>query len=148
MASADPAWGMAVDAPPRPVELETDPKREWFVILVAALAVVAAGVLLSNTTPAHLVEITIENTTENDLTLLAQSPGEERFTFIGNVDRDETRTLEAVLDQGDTWVIALRYADTVVSEQTVSRDELVEGWSIPPEVANAIREAGFTPSAP
>ena len=139
---------MAVDAPPRPVDLEIDPKRDWLVIVVAALVVVAAGMLIAEVTPSHLDEITIENTTENDLTLLAQSPGEERFTYIGNVDRDETRTLEAVLDQGETWVIALRYADTVVSEQIVSRDELVAGWSIPPEVAEAIREAGFTPSAP
>jgi hypothetical protein len=139
---------MAVDAPPRPVDLEIDPKRDWLVILVAALVVVAAGVLIARVTPSHLDEITIENPTENDLTLLAQSPGEEGFTYIGNVDRDETRTLEAVLDQGETWVIALRYADTVVSEQTVTRDELVAGWSIPPEVADSIREAGFTPSAP
>jgi hypothetical protein len=139
---------MAVDAPPRPVGLEIDPKRDWLVIIVAALVVVGAGLVIARYTPSHLDHITIENPTENDLTLLAQAPGEEGFTFIGNVDRDETRTLEAVLDQGDTWVIALRYADTVVSEQTVSRQELVDGWTIPPEVADAIQEAGFTPSAP
>lgn len=139
---------MAVDAPPRPADVEVDPKRDWFVILVAALVVVAAGMLLARATPTHLDEITVENTTENDLTLLAQAPGDDGFTPIGNVDRDETRTLSAVLDQGDTWVIALRYADTVVSEQEVSRDELVEGWTIPPEVADEIAAAGFTPSAP
>lgn len=139
---------MAVDAPPRPTDVEVDPKRDWFVILVAALVVVAAGMLLARATPTHLDEITVENTTENDLTLLAQAPGDDGFTPIGNVDRDETRILSAVLDQGDTWVIALRYADTVVSEQEVSRDELVEGWTIPPEVADEIAAAGFTPSAP
>jgi hypothetical protein len=139
---------MAVDAPPRTLGVETDATREWLVILVAALLVVAAGLLLGRATPTHLDEITIENTTENDLTILARSPGEQRYTVIGNVDRDETRTLQAVIDQGDTWVLSFRYADVVVSEQTVSRDDLVDGWTIPPEVGDAIAEAGFTPSAP
>jgi len=139
---------MAVDAPPRKLGVETESTREWLVIVVAALLVVAAGLLLGRATPDHLDEITIENTTENDLTLLAAAPGEDRFTFIGNVDRDETRTLQAVIDQGDTWVIAFRYADEVVAEETVSRDELVEGWAIPESVSEAITEAGFTPSAP
>jgi hypothetical protein len=139
---------MPVDAPPRRLGVETKATREWLVIFLAALAVVAVGLLLGRATPTHLDDITIENPTENDLTLLAQSPGEERFTFIGNVDRDETRTLQAVLDQGDTWVIRFRYADTVVAEETVSRQELVDGWTIPDSVADALTEAGFTPSAP
>jgi hypothetical protein len=139
---------MAVDAPPRRLGVETKATREWLVILLAAFAVMVAGLLLGRATPTHLDEITIENPTENDLTLLAQSPGESRYTFIGNVDRDETRTLEAVLDQGDTWVIRFRYADTVVAEETVTRQELVDGWTIPDSVGDAVAEAGFSPSAP
>ncbi|OWY61215.1 hypothetical protein B7486_64965 [cyanobacterium TDX16] len=139
---------MAVDAPPRSLGVETDSPREWLVIVVAALLVVAAGLLLGRVTPTHLDEITIENPTENDLTILARSPGEQGATVIGNVDRDETRTLQAVIDQGDTWVLSFRYADVVVSEQTVSRDDLVDGWTIPAEVGDALAEEGFTPSAP
>lgn len=137
-----------MDAPPRAIDVETDATREWLVILVAALLVVGAGLLIGRITPSHLDAITIENPTQNDLTLLAQAPGSSGYTVIGNVDRDETRTLRAVLDQGDTWVIVFRYANTVVAEETVTRAELVDGWTIPESVDEALVDAGFTPSAP
>jgi len=137
-----------VDAPPRPVDLDTTPRREWVVVLVAALAVAGCGFLLTFVTPEHVDEVTIENPTENDLTLVAHAPDEDSVTFIGNVERGDTRTLHQVLDQGETWVIEMRYAGQVVAEETVTRDELRDGWSIPTEVGEQIADAGFTPSAP
>jgi hypothetical protein len=138
---------MPVDAPPRPVDLDTHARREWLVVLVAAVAVGAAGWLLASYTPEH-VEISIENPTENDLTLLAHAPGEESVTVIGNVERGDIRRLQAVLDQGSTWVIELRYAGVTVDELSVERSELEAGWTIPAEVGDKVAEAGFTPSAP
>ena len=138
---------MPVDAPPRPVDLDTHARRDWLVVLVAAAAVAVCGWLLASVTPQH-VEISIENPTENDLTLVAHAPDEDTVTIVGNVERGETRQLDAVLDQGPTWVIELRYAGVTIDEIPVDRSELVDGWTIPAEVGDKVADAGFTPSAP
>lgn len=140
---------MTVDAPARPpVDLDQKPAKDWIVIGLAAVLVVLCGMAISAVTPHHLESITVENPTQNDLSLFARAPDETGVTAIGNVDRDDSAELEAVLDQGETWVIELEYAGVQVGEETVSRDELEAGWTIPPEVADQIAEAGFTPSPP
>lgn len=138
---------MPVDAPPRPVDLDTHARRDWLVVLIAAAAVAVCGWLLASVTPGH-VAISIENPTENDLTLVAHAPDEDTVTVIGNVERGESRQLDAVLDQGSTWVIEMRYAGVTIDEISVDRSELVDGWTIPAEVGDKVADAGFTPSAP
>lgn len=140
---------MTVDAPARPpVDLDQEPAKDWIVIGLAAVLVVLCGMAIAAVTPHHLESITVENPTQNDLSLFARAPDESGVTAIGNVDREDSAELEAVLDQGETWVIELEYAGVQVGEETVSRDELEAGWTIPAEVADQIAEAGFTPSPP
>jgi hypothetical protein len=67
------------------------------------------------------------------------------------VNRETTKTIEAVIDQGDTWVFRLQQGGENAGEFTVSRDDLVrDQWRarIPDEAGHRLAGMGVPPSLP
>ncbi len=70
---------------------------------------------------------------------------------VGAFGRERTRTVEELADQGLQWVFSFSCGGAKGGAVAVSRDELVrDGWrmGVPGDVAQRLRGAGLTESAP
>src|SRR5437660_1305588 len=70
---------------------------------VAAAALFAVVQRLAHT-PSKVERVTIVNPTPYDLEVEVSGADRSTGLTLGAVDREQTKTIEAVIDQGDQWV--------------------------------------------
>jgi hypothetical protein len=99
--------------------------------------------------PPFVDRIAIENRTEYKLEVDVAGAERDLWLDLGAVNRKTTKTIEAVIDQGDTWVFRLHYGGENAGEFTVSRDDLVrDRWraQFPDEAGHRLAGMGVPPS--
>lgn len=99
--------------------------------------------------PPFVDRVAIENRTQYQFEVDVAGAEGDLWLDLGTVSRETTKTIQAVIDQGDTWVFRLQYGGDHVGEFTVSRDDLERGeWRarIPDEVGHRLAGMGVPPS--
>ena len=120
-------------------------------VVIAVLTTVFAllVVLPATRSPAFIDRVTVVNpqpwSVEVDVT------GEERDGVVGiaSVGREQSQTVEEVLDQGRSWVFRFSYGGADGGELVIARAQLERaGWkvTVPEEFAARMRAAGMGPS--
>ena len=138
---------LGIESPPVPT-----PARTVRVGLVATVAVVVALAVLATLLsrgPSYVPRLTIDNPTLYQVQVHVLPPGENATLALGAPPREQIHTVEQVIDQGAAWEFRFSYGRHDAGSITVSRDQLErDGWriTVPPEVGERLREAGFTPS--
>jgi len=100
--------------------------------------------------PALVPRVTAVNPGEYQVNVDVGRAGHAGSTDLGTLDREATKVLEEIADQGPTWVFRFSYGKMPVGELTVSRIQLErDGWkfTVPPEVTGHLRAAGRPPSS-
>jgi hypothetical protein len=137
--------------PSRPPVLRS--RRPTAVIVVASmLAAVAVWVLAERlVSSAPFVDrVTIINPTPHELQVEVSTSGGGTGVDLGAVAREETKTFEDVLDQGDEWIVRFRSAHLAGGEVRVAKADLARGdWkvTVPSAVWDRLAAEGATPSA-
>ena len=136
--------------PPRPPSVRVPPRV--FAIAAAAL-VVAGGLFLVGRhlmpSPSRVDRVTIVNPTPYDLEVDVAGAGRATGLSLGAVGRDQTRTIDDVLDQGRQWVFTFRHGHDDGGALTIARERLAgDHWqvTIPATVADRLTAAGASPS--
>ncbi|HZQ75753.1 MAG TPA: hypothetical protein VFE55_00375 [Acidimicrobiia bacterium] len=136
--------------PPRPSPART-PRRTVIIAVAAvaaALALVIAGQRLLPT-GATVRRITVNNPTPYHLEIDAAGTGRSRAVTLGPIGREQEKTFEGVIDQGDEWIFRFASGGTGGGEMRVSRAQLTQdGWkiTISDDVARRLEAAGVPPS--
>jgi hypothetical protein len=136
--------------PPRPPDVRS--RRP--VILVGIAALLVAGALFGLVqrlvpSKSFVDRVTVINPTPYELNVEAGGAGEETGVLLGTVPREQTKSFEDVLDQGEVWTFRFSAADRPGGEITVTRDDLARGqWklTVPGAVADRLGAAGAAPA--
>jgi len=126
-----------------------NPERAIGLFLGAAVLVVLL-LAPSLDAGAFVPRLAVENPTSFDLTIEVADGDRNGWSEVGVVRREAEEVVEEVADPGTTWILRFSYAGYEGGEVTVSRSELgAAGWRlvIPAEVDEALKAAGFLPSA-
>ena len=125
------------------------------VVLFGLLAVIAALLLFVLTqrlipSPSFVDRVTIVNPTPYQINVEVSGAGRDIGIGLGAVPREQTKTFEDVLDQGDQWIFRFFAAGFNGGEVSVSKEDLLRGqWklTVPGAVAERLAAAGASPSA-
>ena len=134
-------------APPRPVHIarQAGPDRVFRMVLAIGLAVLGLWVVIAAlVTPAKIERLEIENPTRFDVHVTV-SGSDGSSILLGTVSRQDARSFQDVIDQGDDWTFAFDAQGVSGGAMTVSRSELLEsGWTlrIPDRVAGELLGRG------
>ena len=97
------------------------------VALGIAAWLVAIGRLLAG--PSFVERIVVVNPTAYDVEVAVTDGGRDGWLGLGAVEDGATQQFQAVLDQGDVWIV--RFAEGKGGELQLTRDELRRaGWRI------------------
>jgi len=136
--------------PPRPSPARA-PRRVAMIAVVAAVAAVALVVVAQKLlpSPAATRRITVNNTTPFHLEIDAAGTGRARAVTLGPIGREQRKTFDGVIDQGDEWIFRFSSGGTDGGEMRVSRAQLQQdGWTLTvgDEVGRRLQAAGVPPS--
>ena len=96
-------------------------------------------------------EITIVNQTEYGATVAVTNGERNGWLELAALSPDSTKTVEAVVDQGDSWIFRFDYIGQHEEEVETTRSDL-EGsdWTIevPPSFEERLHELGIPPPPP
>ena len=141
-----PSTSTVPESPPRPPRAPSH--LPTVVAVVAACGLLLAQVAALLALPDRVDRITIHNATDYHLDLrLRDSPDGSRL-LLGPVARNSTKTIRAVIDPGDTFVIEGSYGGIEVDALTFHRAALEQDdWeiTIPAGVADPLRADGLVP---
>ena len=136
--------------PPRPPAVRS---RRPALLLGVLIVIAAAGAyqLIQGLDPSKsfVDRVTIVNPTPYELEVEVSGPDRASTIDLGTVPREQTKTFEDVLDQGDGWTFRFALAHLQGGEITVTRDDLARGeWrvTVPSAVADRLAAAGASPS--
>ena len=125
--------------------------RVGAVILVSAIGLASLfAVTRLGQRDVSYVRITIENPLPYLVNVDVTGARRDGWFDLGSIGRQRTRMVEQVVDQGDEWVFRFSYGGVQAGEMVMAGDELAkEGWriTVPPAVADRLREAGLRESA-
>lgn len=116
----------------------------------AALGVLFAVTRLGVGETISYRRLTVENPSPYAISVDVTGAERDGWLNLGSVPREGRRTVQEVADQGQKWIFRFSYGGVDAGEVTVNRDQLAKnGWSVtvPPEVAERLREAGLSESA-
>jgi hypothetical protein len=116
--------------------------------VLAAAALFAVVQRLAHT-PSKVERVTIVNPTPYDLEVEVSGADRSTGLTLGAVDREQTKTIEDVIDQGDQWVFRFSRGHDAVGDLTLSKDQLGrDHWRVPvpSSVAGRLAAAGAAPS--
>ena len=104
---------------------------DWLRMALVALGIavwlVAMGRLLAG--PSFVERIVVVNPTAYDVEVAVTDGERDGWLGLGAVEDGTTQQFQAVLDQGDVWIV--RFADGKGGELQLTRDELRRvGWRI------------------
>lgn len=121
-------------------------ESDMFAFALAALVAVGFGnVFLRD--PPRVDSVSLHNPTGYDIAV--QVSGEDSgWLPLSTARRHDTKTVEGVIDQGDTWTFRFRAQGRPGGEIRLDRDQLeATGWvvEIPPAVEDHLRDAGAPP---
>jgi hypothetical protein len=126
------------------------PRRVLVAVLAAAaVAAVAVAVAPWFRTDSPVARLTIDNPTVYQVNVEV-SGGDGGWLDLGAVDRQGSKTVEEVTDQGANWVFRFSYGGVDAGEATVARTDLAgAGWrvTVPDAVGQRLHDAGLAPSA-
>jgi len=115
-------------------------------LAAAAIFVLLLGAACSNV--SFVDEVTIVNDTEYSANVDVTDSTREGWLALTTVGAQSTRTVEAVIDQGEVWIFRFDYVGKHQEEVEVSRREL-EGndWTveIPESFEQRLRDLGVPP---
>ena len=114
-----------------------------------ALALIL-GVLWSVRSPGVVDRLTIDNRTPYPVEVSAAGASGDAHLDLGPVSAGTRHTFEAVVDQGDRWVVHVTSASTDGGEVVVRRHDLQQAdWviTIPDRVGAKLAERGATAGA-
>jgi hypothetical protein len=136
--------------PPRPPSVRVPPR---VFAIVAAVVVAAGGLFLVRQhlmpSPSRVDRVTIVNPTPYDLEVDVAGAGRATGLTLGAVGRDQTKTIEDVVDQGRQWVFTFRHGHDEAGALTIAKEQLAgDHWqvTIPASVADRLAGAGAFPS--
>jgi hypothetical protein len=95
-------------------------------------------------------QLTVDNQTTYDVNVEVTGVNRDRWLDVGYFRRETRRRVEEVADQGREWVFRFSYGGFRAGDLVVSREQLMrDGWriTVPPNVAERLREAGLSESA-
>ena len=90
--------------------------------------------------PAFVERLTVVNSTAYGVDIAVSGAAHRGWLELGVAENDATTSFDAVLDQGDTWIV--RLADGEGGELRLTRDELRRaGWrvQVPPAMEARLR---------
>lgn len=120
-----------------------------YACLAAALALMAVGARLLQLPPV-VPTLTVVNPGPYQVKVEITDGTRNGWLDFGSVERESTKTVEEVIDQGRTWVLRFSYSGAQAGESVVDRSAL-EGdgrkIAVPAQVEERLREAGLAPSA-
>lgn len=117
---------------------------------VAVLVAVYIVIFLTLRMPQVVPRLTIVNPHDWFANVEVTSGGANHWTALLGVDRQGTRQLEEVYDQGSTWRFRFSYANVDGGEMTISRHDLAAAnWTIrvPDQFAQRMKEAHLPASS-
>ncbi len=125
------------------------PKIGLYACLAAALVLMLVGVSLLKL-PEVVPKLTVVNPGVYQVHVEVAGSSRDGWLDLGTVERESTKTIEELIDQGDTWVFRFSYGGVGAGEAVVVRSALeADGWKFttPVGVADRLRQAGLVPSA-
>jgi hypothetical protein len=135
----------------RPPPAPPQNKGSLATILIAVVtgALVLLVVLPAIRPPVFVDRVTVVN--PQPWSVEVDVRGEERDGVVGiaSVGREQTQTVEDVLDQGRLWIFEFSYGGADGGELVIGRAQLERaGWkvTVPDEFASRMRAAGMGPS--
>jgi hypothetical protein len=136
--------------PPRPSPARA-PRRLAVIVVAVAVAAVALVAVAQRLlpSPAATRRITVDNTTPFHLEIDAAGTGPARAVTVGPIGREQQKTFDGVIDQGDEWIFRFASGGTDGGEMRISRAELQQdGWKVTvgEDVARRLQAAGVPPS--
>lgn len=100
--------------------------------------------------PASVQQITIDNPHAWEVHIDVTDSDRDGWMGVGAVERENERTFQTVIDQGDTWVFDFAYSGEH-TELRVSRHQLEQDdWriTVPDDFADRLRSADVTETPP
>jgi hypothetical protein len=136
--------------PPRPSPARA-PRQAALIAVVAVLGALALVFAAQQLLPSGATtrRITVDNPTPFHLEIDAAGTGSARAVTVGPIGREQQKTFEGVIDQGDQWIFRFASGATDGGEMRVSRGQLEQdGWKITvaADVARRLQAAGVPPS--
>jgi hypothetical protein len=119
------------------------------VLAVAAVAAVAIAVAPWFRTESPVARLTIDNPTVYQVNVEV-SGSDGGWLDLGAVERQGSKTVEEVTDQGSRWLFRFSYGGVGGGEVALARSDLAAGgWhvTIPATVGQRLHDAGLAPSA-
>jgi hypothetical protein len=135
---------------PRPSPARA-PRRVVVIAVVAAAVAVGLVVAAQRLLPsgATMRRITVNNPTPFHLEIDAAGTGSARAVTLGPIGRQQEKTFDGVIDQGDEWIFRFASGGTDGGEMRLSRAQLEQdGWkvTVADEVGRRLQAAGVPPS--
>ena len=129
------------------------PPRPKLLVAGVAIAVVALGLLFAAQqllpTTSSVRRITVTNPTPFHLEIDATGVGKAHSVTLGAIGREQDKTFDDVIDQGDQWIFRFSSGATAAGEMRIPRSQLEQSdWklTVSPDVANRLRTAGVPES--
>lgn len=125
------------------------PKIGLYACLAAALVLMLVGLSLLSL-PSVVPKLTVVNPGAYQVHVEVSGSGKDGWLDLGAVERESTKTLEELIDQGHTWLFRFSYGGVPAGETVVVRSALKrDGWriTVPAEVTERLRQTGMAPSA-
>ena len=134
-----------------PPPVSRRPPRGALALLYVSAVGIFALVLVSCSDVSFVDEITIVNQTEYGATVAVTNGERNGWLELAALSPDSTKTVEAVVDQGDSWIFRFDYIGQHEEEVETTRSDL-EGsdWTIevPPSFEERLHELGIPPPPP
>jgi hypothetical protein len=136
--------------PPRPSPARA-PRRMVLIGVVAAVAALALVVAVQGLLPSAAAtrRITVNNPTQFHLEIDAAGTGSARAVTVGAIGREQEKTFDGVIDQGEQWIFRFASGGSDGGEMRLSRAQLEQGgwkFTVTDDVARRLRAAGVPPS--
>jgi hypothetical protein len=129
------------------------PRRGSILALVIALALVvgvAAELAPRVSVPPHVTRLRLVNPTVYQLNVEVAASSGGPWLDLGAVDRESTKSVEQVLDEGRRWMFRFSYGGTDAGAVSATRGALeAAAWTlhVPDAAGERLQAAGLTPSA-
>lgn len=135
---------------PLPVALQ-QPRQAVGTAVAAGAVLVAVLLLMPLLRGPHVVRrLTLVNSTPYQVEVQVEGAPGTGHLDLGSVAREREIVLEDVIDQGARWTFRFSSGGVFAGEMELARRDIErDGWrvSIPPGVAEPLRDGGVTPSA-
>ena len=127
--------------------------RPKVIITAVAAAVVAVGLLLAAQqllpSTSSVRQITVTNPTPFHLEIDVTGVGKAHSVTLGAIGREQDKTFDDVIDQGDQWIFRFSSGTTDAGEMRIPRSELEQNhWKlkVSNDIGARLRTAGVPES--